>query len=371
MEPILDYLDVNTVDIWTFEANQYLTNNRTDEHIIKVKSALELQIVISRREQINNNLSVTINPIVTIDDYDNGVNKDYWVRLVREIGDTKTIHERVNLGYFNVFDAGLDSFFSLEQYILIHKDNEQFDFWFALKLSQFKSGIKYIPDFLNYQMQEVFNFDVVVFCEFLEVVILQYKDEFIDEKVCLITEKWILSQRVEISEEKDSFSANGEKNDKPTLQPLYKSFYSDKLKYLKDNNKDSFSNNMSRIFDMMGKSGFINKEDNTYSQFIDLFITKAVSKNRKIKWTGSAYELRKFTDFIAKEEISNEIKIKNPEKWEIVMHCFQIKLKGKQMGPILNKTSISGAKPRLSDKIEKLDEIVKNLKNIVKQINNI
>ena len=152
MEPILDYLDVNTIDIWTFEANQYLNEKRTDEHIIKVKSALEHQIVMSRRDQINKKLTVTINPIVTIDDYDNGTNRDYWVRHVREILGTKTIRDRVNLGYFNVFDAGLDSFFSLEQSILIDKENDQLDFWFALKLSQYKSGIKHIPDFLNYQM---------------------------------------------------------------------------------------------------------------------------------------------------------------------------------------------------------------------------
>ena len=80
MDPILDYLDINTIDIWTFEANQYLSKKRTHEQIIKVKSELEHEIVMSRRQQINKNLTVTINPIVTIDDYDNGTNKDYWVR---------------------------------------------------------------------------------------------------------------------------------------------------------------------------------------------------------------------------------------------------------------------------------------------------
>lgn len=318
MEPILDYLDVNTFDIWTFEANQYLTNNRTDEHIIKVKSALELQIVISRREQINNNLSVTINPIVTIDDYDNGVNKDYWVRHVREIGDTKTIHDRVNLGYFNVFDAGLDSFFSLEQYILIHKDNEQFDFWFALKLSQFKSGIKYIPDFLNYQMQEVYNFDVVVFCEFLEVVILQYKDEFIDEKVCLITEKWILSQRVEISEKQDGvFNSNIEQYKK---KGDYKTFLLKDVEfnpaYFKSDINESA---LHEFWQNLKLAGYI--KDTKIDDFKALFLNTSINKDNRIVWNKS---IKSLTEFVKALMNSNKIVgLSGVDHWFITMECFR------------------------------------------------
>lgn len=325
MEPILDYLDVNTIDIWTFESNQYLSKKRTDEQIIKVKSALELQIVISRREQINKKLPVTINAIVTIDDYDNGTNKDYWVRHVREILNAETISDRVNLGYFNVFDAGLDSFFSFEQYILIDKENDQYDFWFALKLSQFKTRIKHISDFLNYQMQEVFNLDTDAFCEFLEEVILQYKDEFIDEKVCQRTEKWIVTQKAEISEKhyslKTKLVAKSESKEKQ-----YTGGYRTFLLRKAESNVGYFNSTrnelaLHELWSDLVQVGLIEKP--TIEKFKGIFLNVPIKKENRIIWSKSIKSLIEFVKALINSK--RIVEINGVDHWLITMDCFIIK----------------------------------------------
>jgi hypothetical protein len=325
MEPILDYLDINTIDIWTYEANQYLSEKRTDEQIIKVKSALEHQILMSRREQINKNLTVTINPIVTIDDYDNGTNKDYWVRHVREILDTKTIRDRVNLGFFNVFDAGLDSFFSLEQYILIDQKNDQYDFWFALKLSQFKLGIKYIPDFLNYQMNEVFNMDADAFCEFLEEVILQYKDEFIDEKACQKTENWIESQKPGFAEKHVSLITKQVEKSEPKAKSFKGGYRTFLLKKVESNvgyfNLVRNESALRELWNDLVQAGIIEKP--TIEKFKGIFLNVPIKKENRIVWSKSIKSLIEFVRALINSK--RIVELGGVDHWLVTIECFVLK----------------------------------------------
>lgn len=325
MEPILDYLDVNTIDIWTFEANQYLNEKRTDEHIIKVKSALEHQIVMSRRDQINKKLTVTINPIVTIDDYDNGTNRDYWVRHVREILGTKTIRDRVNLGYFNVFDAGLDSFFSLEQSILIDKENDQLDFWFALKLSQYKSGIKHIPDFLNYQMQEMFHLDADAFCEFLEEVILQYKDEFIDEKVLQKAEKWIESHKPKISEPHISLITKEIVKSKPKEKQFTGGYRTFLLRKAESNvgyfNLTRNESALRELWSDLVQAGLIEKQ--TIEKFRSIFLNVPIKKENRIVWSKSIKSLIEFVRALINSK--RIVELGGVDHWLVTIECFVLK----------------------------------------------
>ena len=60
MEAILDYYEINTHDIWVFEAYQYLINKRSDDQIDHIKNILEQQILKTRREQIQLNKTITI-----------------------------------------------------------------------------------------------------------------------------------------------------------------------------------------------------------------------------------------------------------------------------------------------------------------------
>jgi len=325
MEPILDCFDINTFDIWTFESEQFFCHKRTDEQIMKVKSALELQIMVNRKEQIVQNLPVTIRPIVTIADYDNGTNAEYWERHVREILKTKTISGRVNLGYFNVFDSGLDSFFSLQQNILIDDKNEQYDFWFALKLSQYISGIKYIPEFLNYQLHEVFNSDILSFCEFLEEVILQYKDEFIDEKVCKKTENWIVSQRVEIINAQDLLKT--EVAPKSTSQNRqYSGGYRTFLLKKAESNVGYFNSVKNEIalhelWTDLVQVGILKQQ--SLEKFRTIFLNVPIRKENRIVWSESIKTLTEFVKALINSK--KFVELGSVDVWLITMDCFTLK----------------------------------------------
>jgi hypothetical protein len=325
MEPILDYFDINTIDIWSFEADQFLSQKRTDEQIMKVKSALEHQIMVSRGEQIVQNLPVTITPIVTITEYDNGTNAEYWVRHVREILNTKTISDRVNLGYFNVFDSGLDSFFSLEQNILIDNKNEQYDFWFALKLSQYVSGIKYIPEFLNYQLQEVFNSDISAFCEFLEEVILQYQDEFINEKVCKRIEKWIVSQRVELIDKQDLLKTKAAP--KSALQEKqYTGGYRTFLLRKAESNVGYFNlakNEMAlhELWNDLVQAGILKQQ--TIEKFRAIFLNVPIKKENRVVWSKSIKSLIEFVKALINSK--RIVELGDVDHWLVTMDCFTLK----------------------------------------------
>jgi hypothetical protein len=325
MEAILDYFEVNINDIWPFEAYQYLNHNRTDEQIIRLKNTLEHQILISRRLQINQAQNVTIQPFVTINDYDNGTKKAYWVRHIEEIRRAKNLNERVELGYFNVVDDGVDSFFSLSQNILIGKENYQYDYWFALKLSQYKSGIKYISDFLNYQKQEVFNSDTIAFSEFLEEIILQYKDEFIDDKVCKKTEKWIESQKPEIAEKNVSLITK-EIVKSETKEKHFTVGYRTFLLRKAESNVGYFNSmrNESALHELWNDlvhAGLIEKQ--TIEKFKGIFLNVPIKKENRIVWSKSIKSLIEFVRALINSK--RIVELGGVDHWLVTIESFVLK----------------------------------------------
>jgi hypothetical protein len=322
MEATLDYFDVNINDIWPFEAAQYLNHNRTDEQIIRLKNTLEHQILISKRLQINQAQNVTIQPFVTINDYDNGTKKAYWVRHIEEIRRAKNLKERVELGYFNVLDDGVDSFFSLSQNILIGKENNQYDYWFALKLSQYKSGIKYVSDFLNYQKQKVFNSHTFAFCEFLELVILQYKDELIDEKVCHVTEKWI-STLSAVNENHDSLETGGVIKSKIESKKYTGNYRTFRLKKAESNpiylNINRNNDALNEFWNDLVQGGYIKKT--TIEDLKAIFVNgSAIKKEKRIIWSKPIKTLIEFVKaLIASKKI---VELSGVDHWLITIDCF-------------------------------------------------
>jgi len=122
---------------------------------------------------------------------------------------------------------------------------------------------------------------------------------------------------------------------------------------------------MKVVFKFMVSNNFLSEDYNNEKHLLDLFTEKKLSKKRPIKWMGSPNELKVFTNLIAETAISEAIKPRKPEKWEIVKHCFHVKLKGKEMGPIVNKTSISGSKPKKTDKVDEIQDTIDKIKEIL------
>jgi hypothetical protein len=326
MEPIYDYFQINTKDIWPFEADKYLKSHRTDEQIYNLRNILEHLIVSTRSIQVDSNELITIQPFVTIEDYDNGTAKEYWVRHINEISVTKSQADRVRLGYFNVLDRkGIDSFFSYEQDIEIDRTNDQFDFWFALKLSQYVSGIKHIPEFLNYQLQEVFNSDISVFCEFLEEVILQYQDEFIDDKVCKKTEKWIVSQRVELIDKQDLLKTKAAPKSALQVKQYTGGYRTFLLRKAESNVRylNSAKNEMAlhELWNDLVQAGILKQQ--TIEKFRAIFLNVPIKKENRVDWSKSIKSLIEFVRALINSK--RIVELDNVDHWLVTMDCFTLK----------------------------------------------
>jgi hypothetical protein len=140
----------------------------------------------------------------------------------------------------------------------------------------------------------------------------------------------------------------------------YRSFYSTQMDKLRRDKFNELNLKMDDICNFAIKAGFISK--NTSGKLLlDFFTKKSLAQNQKIVWEGTAFELRDFTQRIGDTGICNEIKPRNSEKWITVMGCFHIKLRGKQMGPIEQPESISGAKPTNSDRLEQIKTLVNKI----------
>jgi hypothetical protein len=326
MEPIYEYFEINTKDIWPFEADMYLKSQRTDEQIYNLRNILEHLIVSKRSVQVDNNQLITIQPFVTIEDYKNGIAQQYWARHINEIRETKSQADRVRLGYFNILDRkGIDSFFSYEQDIEIDRTNDQFDFWFALKLSQYCTGIKFIDQFLNYHFIESFKSDIVEYSDFLEEVILQYKNELFDERIFVKTERWVSSLKEDISGKyvlQNSKEAAKSKSKERNFSGEYRTFVLKKAEF----NSGYFNSikNQSAIHELWSdlvQAGMLKHQ--TIEKFKSVFLKVNIKRENRINWSGS---IKSLVEFVTALTTSNKIvEFGDVDHWLVAIECFTVK----------------------------------------------
>ena len=355
MKANFNYYTIDTIDIWPHEAQQFLSENRSGEHILHLKSILETLIIKTRKEQIQLNKTVTIEPFVTVADYDNDSNKEYWLRHVKEFKNATSLKDKVRLHYFNILDKGLDSFFSLTQEISIDRKNDDFDFWFALKLGQYKGGVKYLNDFLKHHLQETFESDIEHYKSFLHILLKQYKNEFLNEDIIELTNEWLSMNFLKTNDP--------ENNDKkPKLTGQISTFYLKKIedKPLFLEKGDGFIC-IQQILLSLKNEKFIDDETDLKA-FIKIFKGKALSEKEKIVWIGTKVELRWFVELIIKKKICLEIK--GIDKWLIAQKCFSYQKKGRTIEAIDNYRSISEARGKETDRKEILNKILEKLNKI-------
>jgi hypothetical protein len=355
MEANFNDYTIDTIDIWPYEAEQFLSENRSDEHILHLKSIIETLIIKTRKEQIQLNKTITIEPFVTVDDYDNDSNKEYWLRHVKEFKNARSLKDQVRLHYFNILDKGIDSFFSLKQEIIIDRKNDDFDFWFALKLGQYKVGLKYLNEFLKYQFEESFQSNIENYKSFLHILMKQYKNEFLNEDIIELTNEWLSMNTVKIN-----IHEIIEK--KRTLSGQISTFYLKKVE-----EKPLFLENGDGLFCIqeilfsLKKEKFI-KDETEIESFSKIFKGNAHDPNEKIIWIGTKVELRWFVELIIEKNIC--VEITGVDKWLIAQNCFLYQKKGKSIEAINNYLSISEARGKVTDRKEILNKILEKLNKI-------
>ena len=188
MEPNVTYLEINSLDIWEFERDLFFSDNGSIKRVENVESKLIDLIIRCHDRQIKDKNNQKIESITDLKKLDSGDHSSgYYERYVRNwrtgLGDKR---ERIAISIFQMQDA----FYSLYQNIDVELSEETFDYWFTLKLSQFDFGVKHIADFLDYQLKTTFNSDVKKFHEFLDLLLLQYSNDILSDRVREVLGKW-------------------------------------------------------------------------------------------------------------------------------------------------------------------------------------
>jgi len=178
LEVVFKYYEVGTFQIWDYEKYLFLDGVSSEEHMWKVM------------EGIHHILIRNVQPSFTQKDYEQRDQKfkDKYDRDDKRYAEAfSNLKEVCRLNYFMIGD----NMYEYSREVIIDPSHEDFDFWFALKLRQYKDKILEIDNFLDHQLKESFDLRFVKFKRFLILNIRQYRKEFFAEQIVETVEEWV------------------------------------------------------------------------------------------------------------------------------------------------------------------------------------
>ena len=419
-ELCLEHYRIDTIDIWEYERALYLNGKTSDEKISQLKNRLEQIIVYTNDWQNKADSLVTVQPFTDVKRYDSGEHQGYFDRHLNDLINSKSLRESVALNYFMV----KNEMFSFIQKIFINPNHENFDYWFCLKLSQYSEGLKYINDFLNTILHEMFQKDCIYFFSFLEVSLMQFED-LLSTKVVKYVNIWIDGKKKQIDFMEDGKTKTIWEHSTFTDETLFSG--SEDFEFDLDLDSIGLPNDTShgdynplagevrrREFDLTKKDDEIEgvqidseirenvytRHNSFYSPIIKSSRDSDKSLQKLVQIFDEVFSSLDNEGFLSKDENSpmqlldifskksiaknNHIKWKGTayelrvfvelieksqlcehigglHKWKVVQKCFQCKLRGIPEGPIRDYKSISQSKATKQDKSEKLARIVNRL----------
>ena len=181
-----EYYKIDTCDIWEFECNRYLKGYSDDDHISKLKERYEEVIIYTNEWQKKEMNTVTGSAFTDTERFDNQEHKGYFDRNIGALRNAKTLKDKLALNYFMI----RDEMYSFLQTIYINPNHKDFDYWFSLKLSQYSDGLKYVNEFLDHSLNNLFDNNINEFKGFLKILTLQYEVSFGPSVVKMVS-KWI------------------------------------------------------------------------------------------------------------------------------------------------------------------------------------
>lgn len=327
IEPNTTYYYVNSLDIWEFERDLFFSDKGSVERIEHVENKTIDLIIRCRDRQIKDGNGLNIESITDLKKLDSGVHSSgYYDRYVRNwrsaSGDIK---ERIAISIFPLQDA----FYNLDQNIAIDPEEETFDYWFALKLSQYDCALKHLEAFLGFQLEQNFNSDVQDFEKFLKTIVLQYEVDYLSPRLVLLINNWLAEYQQKVEKETAvniSLSSKAPGTNSKNESQIHKTFLLEIV-----NHQPSIINNMENTSTLELMEGFTLLRNNNllfgdvkWNEFKLIFQKEGLTD--KIKWEGSLVELRELIKQICKPGLCSHLE-KGLEKWKVAQECFLIKEK--------------------------------------------
>lgn len=301
IEPCFSYFSIDIGDIWSFESGLFLDNGDN------------LKLLESSIEKIRNKTIERGRPSVT---YDHSQYSDDMIRYysgkVERFLNAKDLKALVSLGYF----VSRDDLYQYGQHIIITKEDPDFDYWFALKLRQYDLSLKHLNDFLNYHLENSFENNKFEFKEFLELILLQYENLLIPQRVNQLVQKFMNSV-LHLDPKKEESKIPPKTNKRPRS---IGNFYSFKLTALQSNPSYFITrkHEIKEIFQDLIDYGFI-KEKSSFAVFEKILSNQKILKNKRLQWIGGNVYLRFFVRFLLDK---NKILPMGNDHWIIVSQCF-------------------------------------------------
>lgn len=337
MDPILDYYAINIIDIWPYERSMFFNEKTTEERIQLVEKKTIKAIIDSANLQQHVEGKSRVEPFTDLKRYDSGEHDGYWVRRLQKWDRASgNVYERVALDFF----LHQDAFYSFTQDIEIDLSNEDFDFWFSLKLNQFDSGLKHLNEFLDYQLKINFQANRRKFNDHLQNVVIQYLDEILTNRVIQVVNNWC-NKGIDETNPYQHYTSD------------YRTFC-----FLEISKDSTFIQRgyvllaVSDLLTELQRQGFIDKELKA-NQFIKFFGSGSLTKDERFKWLKSNDSLKRFVLKMSKSDMI--VTLKNKDKWLIARDCF-IRRKGEELIEYdpENLENSSGKNSHATDSLEKM-----------------
>lgn len=194
-----ELFQINTNDIWNYEERCYHYPSRLSDHLI------DRLIELLKREIPKNG-----SPFVTPQE-EGDPHYTYWKSVIK-----RNLLKSEKTDPFEVDEFRTNKgFYSDDSSIEILRDNEEFDFCFALKMRQYEGKLLKLYDFINFHLNQNFSGDQVQFNKFLKLITMQFNDSFLSSKIVSVVEDYIMNCR-EISKPKSMNKALRTVRDKST-----------------------------------------------------------------------------------------------------------------------------------------------------------
>lgn len=310
MEANYSYYKVETIDIWEYERSQFLTGQISTELATRIISNIQ-SIIIDHAK-----------PVFRANDFDNGDGSfhKYYERKVNQfIQACKDIEELYAIDFF----FSRNDCYEYNYNIVIDSTQEDFEFWFALKLRQYNDKIIKLDDFLNYQLEKSFDNNFKSFSKFLHLTLRQYKNEFLESNVIETAQEWIdsYSPKETLKDQKEKKPPIASNKEERKMEGDLHSFW---LKALQENPQyfQETINTFTDVFAQLKKERFIHA-NNSLEDFKSIFRNKDISPNKRIIWIGSVKELQWFVKYLMYE--SKKIADLKNDIWLITSKCFMKK----------------------------------------------
>jgi len=396
IEPNLEYYKVDLGDIWSYQKDLYDLGHSNLSDTLNLKERYEELILYTKRWQYEDKdkFKITITPFVTVTDYDNNTKKAYFLRHLNEYKSFKRSEDFLKIDYF----MNKNEFYSHIQTIYIHPSSRDFEFWFALKLSQYNLGLKFVNEFLTFNLKHLFESNIDVFKTTIEIVIAQFSEKYFTKNLTKFVSQWInqfetnsleignmqikdwhhntftnddlffISSEIDLPLKSDNTKTNEPSSlekkkvtnsNTPEVHLKHLTFYDSKFAKFRFIGDTDFSFKMEEILKEFVVNNLISGKTKT-AKFLDLFTKSNLQKSNRIHWIGNAYLLREFIILIAKSSIGQ--KLEGTDKWAIAQKCFIAKFKDMEdVGEITNYKSLQKAAKSNDKDIEKLKSIVSKL----------